>query len=578
MLKVTRAFLTDLWALTKPYWFSEDRWAARGLLAVIIALNLGLVYVNVLLNRWNNDFYNALQNMDKEAFFEQLARFALIAAAYIVIAVYQLYLNQMLQIRWRRWLTGTYLAEWIGERTYYRLQLADRGTDNPDQRIADDLMMFCDRTLNLTLGLMSAVVTLCSFAAILWSLSGALTFTLGGHEIAVPGYMLWVALIYAVAGTLLVHYVGRPLIALNFNQQKFEANFRFSLVRFRENAESIALYAGEEDEIRGLKRRFADVVANWWAIMKRQKTLTWWRAGYNQIAIIFPYVVAAPRYFSGSIQLGGLMQTASAFGQVQEALSWFVNAYTQLADWKATVDRLTTFRDAMHRVQRESAVDKGVTVRADERSDYAAEAVSINLPDGKPLLAPFDVQFKAGESVLVTGASGAGKSTLFRAFAGIWPFGRGTIARPLGASVLFLPQKPYLTIGTLREQLSYPSPPGTFTDAELRAALADCRLSSLEGRLDEEQHWAQVLSGGEQQRVAFARALLQKPQWLFMDEATAALDEGTESDLYRLLHERLPETAVISIGHRASLRELHRRRLEIRKSGDDVPGSVVWAG
>ena len=576
MFKVTKAFLADLWSLTKPYWFSEDRWAARGLLAVIVALNLALVYVNVLINRWNNDFYNALQNMDQDGFFHQIGRFAVLAGAYIVIAVYQLYLNQMLQIRWRRWLTGTYLDEWIGERTYYRLQLADRGTDNPDQRIADDLQIFCDRTLNLSLGLMSAVVTLCSFAAILWTLSGTLSFDLGGHEVAIPGYMLWIALIYAVVGTLLIHYVGRPLIGLNFNQQKFEANFRFSLVRFRENAESIALYSGEQDEIRGLKLRFADVVANWWAIMKRQKTLTWYRAGYNQIAIIFPYVVAAPRYFSGGIQLGGLMQTASAFGHVQEALSWFINAYTQLADWKATVDRLTTFRNAMDHARRESRSNAGVTVHPADRTDYVAQDVAIDLPGGKPLLAPFEVELDAGTSVLVTGDSGSGKSTLFRAFAGIWPFGRGTIAKPRGASVLFLPQKPYLNIGTLREQLCYPSPPGTFTDPELRAALADCRLDHLAGRLEEDQHWAQVLSGGEQQRVAFARALLHKPQWLFMDEATAALDEATESELYKLLYERLPDTTVISIGHRASLRELHERRLEIRKSGD-LPGVVAWA-
>ncbi len=576
MLGKTKAFFADLWALTRPYWYSEERWAARGLLGVIVALNLGLVYVNVQLNHWNNDFYNALQNLDKDAFFRQLTKFGVLAAAYIVIAVYQLYLNQMLQIRWRRWLTADYLREWIGERTYYRLQLAERGTDNPDQRIADDLQMFCDRTLNLSLGLLSAIVTLCSFVAILWTLSGTLSFALAGRQIELPGYMVWVALVYAILGTCLIHYVGRPLIGLNFNQQKYEANFRFSLVRFRENAESIALYAGEQDEIRGLKHRFADVVTNWWSIMKRQKTLTWFRAGYNQIAIIFPFVVAAPRYFAGGIQLGGLMQTSSAFGQVQEALSWFVNAYTQLADWKATVDRLTTFRSAMERARAQARANAGVAVVLEERADFAARAVSIELPDGKPLIAPFAVELKPAQSVLVTGASGSGKSTLFRALAGIWPFGRGTVARPRAASVLFLPQKPYLTIGTLREQLCYPSPPTAFGDAELRGALADCGLQHLAGRLDEEQHWAQLLSGGEQQRVAFARALLHKPQWLFMDESTAALDESAESDLYVLLRERLPASAIISIGHRASLRRFHERRLELRRE-DGAPASLVWA-
>jgi putative ATP-binding cassette transporter len=576
MSKTSRTFLPDLWALTKPYWFSEERWTARGLLAVIVALNLGLVYINVQLNLWNNDFYNTLQNMDKDGFFHQLAKFGVIAAAYIVVAVYQLYLNQMLQIRWRRWLTGRYLADWIGERTYYRLQLTDRGTDNPDQRIADDLAAFCDKTLNLTLGLMSAVVTLISFVSILWTLSGTLSFPFNGSRIDIPGYMVWVALVYAIAGTVLTHLIGRPLIGLKFNQQKFEANFRFSLVRFRENAESIALYAGEADEIRGLQHRFADVATNWWAIMKRQKSLTWFTAGYNQIATIFPFVVAAPRYFAGSIQLGGLMQTASAFGQVQDALSWIVNAYTQLAEWRATVDRLTTFRNATHRAQREARAHAGVATATHDGGGYSAREVNIDLPGGQPLLAPFSLELKPGESVLVTGASGSGKSTLFRALAGIWPFGRGTVSRPRNASVLFLPQKPYLTIGALREQLCYPAANGTYSDGELRAALVDCKLDHLVDRLDEEQHWAQVLSGGEQQRVAFARALLHKPEWLFMDEATSALDETTEAALYHLLGERLPHSTIVSIGHRANLRQLHQRRLEIHKIGAGA-GTLQWA-
>ncbi len=565
MLNTTRTFLADLWALTKPYWFSEERWSARGLLAAVVALNLLLVYVSVQLNEWNNDFYNALQNLDKQAFFHQVAKFAVIAAANIIIAVYQLYLNQMLEIRWRRWLTGRYLDEWIGERTYYRLQLTDHGTDNPDQRIADDLALFCDRTLTLSLGLMSSVVTLFSFIAILWTLSGTLSFPLNGSQINIPGYMVWVALIYAIAGTVFIHLIGRPLIGLNFNQQRFEANFRFSLVRFRENAESIALYRGEADEIRGFKHRFADVVTNWWAIMKRQKSLTWFRAGYNQIAIIFPFVVAAPRYFAGSIKLGGLMQISSAFGQVQDALSWFVNAYTQIADWKATVDRLTTFRKATHLAQQEARNNPGVAISVTDETSISVKDLVLNLPDGQPLLAASSVSFKPGENVLLTGASGSGKSTVFRALAGIWPFGRGIVSRPRAAEILFLPQKPYLNIGPLRDQLCYPAASGTFTDGEIRGALVDCMLGHLMDRLDEVQHWAQLLSGGEQQRVAFARALLHKPAWLFMDEATSALDEQTEATLYGLLAQRLPGTTVVSIGHRETLRQFHQRRFEISR-------------
>ena len=564
MLDNTKSFLADLWVLTKPFWWSEERWAARGLLAVIVALNLGLVYVNVLINEWNNDFYNTLQQMDKDGFFHQLLRFAGLAAAYIVVAVYQLYLNQMLQIRWRRWLTGRYLADWIGARVYYRLQLTDRGTDNPDQRIADDLAGFCDRTLNLSLGFLSSVVTLASFVSILWTLSGTLSFTLNGAHIDLPGYMVWVALVYAIAGTLLIHFVGRPLIALNFNQQKFEANFRFALVRFRENTEAIALYAGEATETRRLMRGFGDVVSNWWAIMKRQKTLTWFRSGYNQTALIFPFLVAAPRFFSGSIKLGGLMQTASAFGQVQDALSWFVNAYTQIAEWKATVDRLTGFRNASLRAQGEARSGAGVAVARVESAAIVARGVRIDLPQGEALLAPFNLVLEPGESVLITGPSGSGKSTLFRAFAGIWPFGQGTVSMPRGARVLFLPQKPYLTIGSLREQLCYPAAAGQAGDDELRSVLDACGLGHLVHRLDEEQHWALQLSGGEQQRVAFARALLQKPDWLFMDEASSALDEASEAQLYRLIAAKLPRMTVVSIGHRSSLGQFHQRRLEIR--------------
>ena len=575
MFKKTTIFLRDLWALTRPYWYSDERWGARGLLGVIIALNLGLVYVNVLINEWNNDFYNALQNMDKTAFFQQLIKFGWLAAAFIVIAVYQLYLNQMLQIRWRRWLTNRYLDDWIANRTYYQLQLRDRGTDNPDQRIADDLREFCDKTLNLSLGLMSAVVTLCSFVSILWMLSGTLSFPFNGMQIDIPGYMVWVALVYAIGGTVIIHFIGKPLIGLNFGQQKFEANFRFSLVRFRENAESIALYAGENDEIRGLKLRFSDVMANWWAIMKRQKTLTWFRAGYNQAAIIFPFVVAAPRYFAGTIQLGGLMQISSAFGQVQDALSWFINAYTQIAEWRATVDRLTTFSNAIDQARVFARTEAGISLATDDGTDYVARDVSLSLPDGKPLLASFDTTLKPGDSVLITGPSGSGKSTLFRAFAGIWPFGRGTVSKPRGARALFLPQRPYLTIGTLREQLSYPAAPGTFDDDELRTALVACHLPHLTARLDEDQHWSQLLSGGEQQRIAFSRALVHKPDWLFMDEASSALDEATERDLYRMLRERLPLSTMVSIGHRANLIQFHRRRLQIRKQGSE-PGQVAW--
>ncbi len=575
MQNTNRTFIADLWALTKPYWSEQGAWAARGLLFAVVALNLGLVYVNVLLNRWNNAFYNALQSMNKVVFFHQLLVFSGLATAYIAIAVYQLYLNQMLQIRWRRWLTDRYLTLWMAERSYYRLQLGDRGTDNPDQRIADDLAAFCDKTLNLGLGLLSAAVSLVSFGLILWTLSGTLSLPLAGGHVAIPGYMLWVALAYAIAGTGLVHWIGRPLVSLNFLQQKFEANFRFSLVRLRENAESVALYAGEGSELHSLRQRFADIVGNWWAIMKRQKTLTWFRAGYNQIGIIFPFLVAAPRYFAGSIQLGGLMQTVSAFGQVQDALSWFVNAYAQLAEWRATVERLTAFRRAIDAARAAANSGSGVSLTAGESARFAAQDIDVDLPDGTALLPAVSMEFAAGERVLLTGPSGSGKSTLFRALAGIWPYCRGTVSTPPQARVLFLPQKPYLGIGSLRAQLCYPGPADSHGDAELQAVLGACGLSHLAARLGEEQHWAQQLSGGEQQRVAIARALLRQPGWLFMDEATSALDENSEAALYSLLIARLPQSCIISIGHRSSLTRFHQRSIEVGRAAAALPDRAL---
>ena len=557
--------LRDLWRLIRPYWGSEEKWSARLLLATIIALTLGMVWVNVEINQWQNAFFNSLQDKNQDAFFELLMRFGWLAAAYIVMAVYQLYLNQWLQIRWRRWLTDLYLGEWLAGRTYYRMQLADRGTDNPDQRIAEDFRLFIEQTLALALGFINALVTLVSFVGILWGLSGVFDFTLGGISYEIPGYMVWVALAYAALGTWLTHRIGKPLIALNFNQQRYEADFRFGLVRFRENAEGVALYGGEAQELAEFRRRFADVVSNWIRIMIQQKRLTWFTAGYSQVAIIFPYIVAAPRYFSGAIPLGGLMQTASAFSQVQGALSWFIDAYTTFAEWRASAGRLVTFQHAMQQAidQRER---RGATLVETADAVLEIRNLDLALPDARPLLEDANLTLAAGESALLTGPSGCGKSTLFRAIAGIWPFATGHIRRPAG-STLFLPQRPYIPIGPLRRAVTFPAAAERFSDEEIRAALVACSLPQLVNRLDDEEHWALQLSPGEQQRLAFARALLLKPKWLYLDEATAALDEATEKHMYGLLKERLPGTTLFSIGHRPTLRRLHTRRFDLRRAG-----------
>lgn len=557
-------FLRDTWRLIKPYWTSEERFTAWLLLGAVIALTLAMVYMNVLFNYWNNDFYNALQEKDKASFWRLMGRFTMLAAIYIAMAVYAFYLNQMLQIRWRRWMTDSYLDQWLSDRAYYRLQLSGNPADNPDQRIAEDMKLFVDQSLDLALGFLNAVVTLGSFVGILWGLSGPLEIPYNGGHIVIPGYMVWSALLYAVVGTWLTHKIGKQLIGLNFNQQRFEADFRFGLVRFRENTEGVALYNGERDEMRSFRARFGSVVDNWWQIMRRQKILNTFTIGYSQAAIIFPFAVAGNRYFAGTIQLGGLMQISSAFGHVQGSLSWFIGAYNTFANWKATADRLLGFHYAIENARTEMRSKSGVQQSQETESDLVIDNVSLTLPNGSPLMAASSAVIKPGESVLIRGPSGAGKSTLFRAIAGIWPFGAGRVRLPLNRRGLFLPQRPYLPIGTLREVIAYPMPDGGFSDKDVSDALTTVGLQHLNARLNEQQSWSLQLSPGEQQRIAFARAVLQQPAWLFLDEATSSLDEHAEQQLYRMLKEKLPQTTIISVGHRSTLQAFHTRTLELK--------------
>ncbi|HEY8252299.1 MAG TPA: ABC transporter ATP-binding protein/permease [Burkholderiales bacterium] len=564
----TTGFLKAFWALTKPYWVSRERRVGLTLLATVVGLALFGVWLEVQFNTWNREFYNTFESRDQAEFFRQLGMFALLALIWIITGVYRLYFLQMLQIEWRTWLTDRFLGAWMKDQAHYRMQLLARakdtpvaGMDNPDQRIAEDLKLFVDYTLSLSLGLLSAVVTLVSFILILWTLSGSLEL----FGVDIPGYMVWAALVYAIAGSVLTHVIGRPLIRLDFNQQRFEADFRFSLVRLRENSEGVALYRGEPEELGGLRGRFAAVIGNWWQLMLKQKQLGWFTSFYAQLAIIFPYIVVSPRFFAGQIPLGQIFQTASAFGQVQGALSWFIGAYTQFASWKATSDRLIGFSAVLEQVRADALKVPGERAAAAGDSLGVAD-LALELPQGSTLLAPTTLEFKPKRDVLISGPSGSGKSTFFRALAGIWPYWKGRISLPRGARMLFLPQKPYLPIGSLKHAVGYPDPASKFTDAEASDALRAVGLGQLAGELERSENWAQVLSGGEQQRLAFARALLYRPDWLFLDEATASLPEEDQDKLYALLKERLPGTTLVSIGHRETLARYHDERLVWRGS------------
>jgi putative ATP-binding cassette transporter len=552
------------WALIKPYWFGDDRWRGRLLLAVIVGLALAQVYISVLINRWNAVFYNALQDKKFDVFIHQLGIFGMLAACYIATAVYRQYFNQMLHIRWRKWMTDTYQNAWLTGLSYYRLQVLSKSTDNPDQRIADDVDMFTGTTLTLSIGLMSAVVTLLSFITILWGLSGSFAFHIAGHAISIPGYMVWAALLYSVVGTWLTHKIGRRLVRLNFDQQRFEANFRFAMIRVREHAETIAFYHGEAVEQHTLRERFSHILANWWQIMRKQKQLTWFTAGYGQIAIIFPFVVAAPRYFAGAIQLGGLMQTASAFGQVQGALSWFIDVYTQFAGWKAATDRLSSFTHAIAGAPDEG-VAKDIAISTGASNALTITHLNVNLPDGSPLITDMNLTLHPGDRLLITGDSGSGKTTMLRALAGLWPYGTGTVTLPQNATLLFIPQKPYLPILSLREIVCYPQPATQYSDTAIAEALHTVGLATLTTSLDVIAHWSQSLSMGEQQKLAFARIFLHKPGILLLDEVTASLDESAEARLYQTLLAQLPQCIIVSIGHRNTLRAFHTSEKPLTK-------------
>ena len=552
-------FLRRLWRLTKPYWISADAPKGAALLAGAIALEFTTVYVSVQLSQWQRHIFDELQNKQMAQFFRTVGIFSAVALGFVLVSTYRIYVRALLQIRWRRWLTDHTLERWMDSQAYTEIELNRKSTDNPDQRIQQDINDYVASALGLSLSLLSALVTLVSFSGILWTMSGAWNLKLGSAEFHIPGFMMWVALVYAGAATWLTHRVGHRLVPINFDQQRFEADFRFHLVRFRENVEEVALSKGEVRERRGALDRFHSVVDNFGRLIRAQRNLTLVTTGLGQTNGMVPTLVAAPGFFLGRLTLGDVMQVNIAYGQVSGALVWFVNAYQEIAQWRASIERLFLFSEEIDATCHDL---EHADVRVEETQGPAIQVTDLHLelPDGRVIVDGVNARVDAGERVVVVGPSGSGKSSILKAIAGIWPFGHGRIEIPAHGKKLFLPQRPYLPIGTLRAAVSYPSEEGAFPDERIREALSALGLGGLAGRLDEEAHWNQTLSGGEQQRVALARVLLHEPEWIFLDEATSGLDEKMEQSAYDLLAQRLPKAAVVSIAHRASVIEHHERR------------------
>jgi putative ATP-binding cassette transporter len=562
-----RRFIQHLRQLTRIYWTSPDNKKGAGLLALCIAGELGTVYGNVQLAGAQAKVFDAVQNKEASTFLDAMQVFLAVALMVVFVSTYRIYVRNILQIRWREHLTDYFLGKWIRPEAFWQRELHHKETDNPDQRIAEDVQTYVASALGLSLSLLSAVATLISFAGILWRLSGEWPLRLGDQEIWIPGLMMWVAIIYALTATWLTNRVGRSLVSINFNRLRFEADFRYGLVRFRDHVEAVAVSRGDAVERQGALARFRNIVANWWALITAQRNLTLLTSGIGQANGVVPLLVAAPAFFAGRMTLGQLTETGVAYGQVSGALSWFVDAYQEIANWRASIERLAVFHDVLDKTRQELASLEGIEFAPAEQPVLHLANLALRHPDGTAIATGIEATVGAGERVVMLGSAGVLKTTLFRALAGLWPFGSGRIELPAGAQPLFLPAQPYLPIGTLREAVAYPAAADAFPDDQVRRALQAVGLEGLGDRLDENEPWDQQLPGDEQLRLTIARAILHRPDWVVLDDATASLDEEMERRVYTILRERLPSSGVLSLSTRPTIATYHGRQLELEPDG-----------
>jgi len=564
----------ELFLLFRDMFRNRKGWPMLRLSIAIVVVLIGNMFGQVRLNQWNGAFFDAVEKRDAPAFFDQLIVFLVIVAALLALVVAQTWLQERLKIRLRQRLTQVLLDIWLKPNRAYQLGFMGEASGQPDQRLQEDCRLFSELSTELGVGMLQAFLLLVSFIGVLWTLSGTTTFVIGGNEISIPGYMVWVAIGYAGIGSGLTWLVGRPLIRLNTLRYAREADLRFALVRVNESAESVSLYNGEADERRSLDEFVDAVLKATRRLSGALARLTWITSGYGWVAIVVPILAAAPGYFSGRLSFGGMMMVVGAFNQVQAALRYFVDNFPKIADWRSAVLRVATFRQAAIDLEEVTAENGKIDILPHPKGWLSFEGLSVALSDGSILIEDATAEIQPGERVLIMGESGAGKSTLFRAIAGLWPWGAGTIRIPSGNEMMFLPQRPYLPLGTLRAALSYPASPDAFDDADVRAALERCGLGEFVDMLDNQERWDKTLSLGQQQRVAFARLILHKPRWVFMDEATSALDEENQDAMLSLFDNELKGATVMSIGHRPGLEEFHTRTLHIRKTEE---GAILLA-